>query len=180
MPHAACPFSWAHKFSPTEYNGLQRIPSQGGIELSCNKPENAYRYGTLPGALAPLAMSYVPMQASAAPNYEASEALARGTLFPGLDLPFLNIVNEKAPDTPLGELMEIDFVVDELELYFDTHAEDAEAFALYQNFLALKKEAHERYAARFGPICQSDQLGQESYSWLSDPWPWDYTNRRER
>ena len=148
--------------------------------MSCNRPENSYRYGSLPGPLAPLAMSYVPMQTSAAPNYEASEALARGTLFPGLDLPFLNIVNEKAPDTPMGELMAIDFVADELELYLDTHAEDAEAFVLYQNFLALKKEAHERFAARYGAITQCDQLGQESYSWLRDPWPWEFQKRRER
>ena len=94
--------------------------------------------------MAPLAMSYVPMQVSSAPSYEASEALARGTLFPGLDLPFMNIVNEKAPDVPTAELMAIDFVTDELELYLDTHAGDREAFDLYQNFLALRKEARAR------------------------------------
>ena len=148
--------------------------------MSCNKPENAYRYGRLPGALAPLAMSYVPMQESAAPNYEPSEALARGTLFPGLDLPFLNLVNEKAPDTPMGEVMAIDFVCDELELYLDTHPEDSEAFDLYQSFLALRKEAHERYVSRYGVITQCGQLGMESYTWLQDPWPWDFQNRRER
>ena len=99
--------------------------------MSCNKPDQNFRNGSLPGAFAPLAMSYVPMQVSAAPNYEASEALARGTLFPGLDLPFMNIVNEKAPDVPTAELMAIDFVTDELELYLDTHRDDKEAFELY-------------------------------------------------
>ena len=148
--------------------------------MSCNKPENTFRYGRLPGDLAPLAMSYVPMQESAAPNYEPSEALARGTLFPGLDLPFLNIVNEKAPDTPMGEVMAIDFVSDELELYLDTHPGDREAFDLYQSFLVLRKEAHERYVARYGVIKQCDQQGKESYTWLQDPWPWDFQNRRER
>ena len=48
-------------------------------------------------------MSYVPMQDAAAPAYEPSEALARGTLFPGLDLPFMNSVNESAPDVPTAE-----------------------------------------------------------------------------
>ena len=60
-----------------------------------NKNESNFRYGTLPGASAPLAIAYVPMQTSAAPAYEAAEALSRGTLFPGLDLPFMNIVNER-------------------------------------------------------------------------------------
>ena len=148
--------------------------------MSCNKPDPSFRTGSLPGANAPLAMAYVPMQDAAAPNYDASEALARGTLFPGLDLPFMNIVNEEAPDIPAAELMAIDFVADELELYLDTHAGDAEAFALYQTILALRKEARERYTQRYGVIAQGDQLGQEAYTWLRDPWPWDYQNGRAR
>ncbi len=148
--------------------------------MSCNKPDQSYRDGSLPGAFAPLAVSYVPMQVSSAPSYEASEALARGTLFPGLDLPFMNIVNEKAPDVPTAELMAIDFVTDELELYLDTHAGDREAFALYQSFLALRREARERYTARYGPVTQCDQLGGESFTWLRDPWPWEFQTRRER
>ena len=79
----------------------------------------------------------------------------------------------------MAELMAIDFVADELELYLDTHADDEEAFEYYQSFLALQKEAHERYARRFGPIQQCDQLGMESYSWLKEPWPWEYRDRRE-
>ena len=148
--------------------------------MSCNKPDQSYRDGSLPGAFAPLAVSYVPMQVSSAPSYEATEALARGTLFPGLDLPFMNIVNEKAPDVPTAELMAIDFVTDELELYLDTHAGDREAFALYQSFLALRREARERYTARYGPVTQCDQLGGESFTWLRDPWPWEFQTRRER
>ena len=148
--------------------------------MSCNKPDPSYRNGSLPGSYAPLAMSYVPMQSSAAPNYESEEALARGTLFPGLDLPFMNIVNEKVPDMPTAELMAIAFAVDELELYLDTHSNDKEAFELYQSFLALQKEARERYIARYGVITQCDQLGAEQYTWLKDPWPWEFQNMRER
>ena len=132
----------------------------------------------LPGDYAPLAMSYVPMQVSAAPHYEAGEALARGTLFPGLDLPFMNIVNEKTPDTPMGELMAIDFVADELALYLDTHAGDTEAFDLYQSILALRREARERYTRRYGVLTKCDQLGGDGYTWLRDPWPWEFQSRR--
>ena len=138
----------------------------------------SYRYGSLPNP-APLAAAYVPMQDSVLPGYDADEALARGTLFPGLDLPFMNIVNDDVKRTPLTELMAIDFVADELELYLDTHVEDREAFDLYQSFLALKKEARERYVQRCGPISQSDLIGMSSYEWLSNPWPWEYQNRAE-
>lgn len=134
--------------------------------------------GTLPNP-APLAMAYVPMQPSASPSYEAGESLSRGTLFPGLDLPFKNIINDELPETPLTELMAIDFVSDELELYLDTHPEDGEAFALYQTMLALRDEARRRYVRVCGPICQSDMLSAPSYTWLSGPWPWEYPAKRE-
>lgn len=138
----------------------------------------AYRLGSLPNP-APLAAAYIPMQEGVEPNYSAAEALSRGTLFPGLDLPFMNVVNPDMEQTPANEMMAIDFVVDELELYLDTHKGDQEAFALYQTMLALQQEARERFVKQCGPILQTDQLGMERYSWLCPPWPWEYTGKRE-
>ena len=143
-----------------------------------NSQGEHYRYGSLPSA-APLAVAYVPMQESAAPSYEANEALTRGTLFPGLDLPFMNVVNGDLPDTPLHELMAICFVCDELALYLDTHPQDSEAFAMYQTFLSLKDEAQERYVRRCGPLKQCDMLGMNEYAWLKAPWPWEYRSGSE-
>ena len=142
--------------------------------------DKTFKNGSLPGNSAPLAMAYVPMQISAVPSYEAGEALSRGTLFPGLDLPFMGMVNNNSDNSFHAELMAIDFVANELELYLDTHSDDAEAFAMYQTFLALSKEAHSRYVQQFGPICHGDMLGRNEYWWLNDPWPWEYESRRER
>ncbi len=138
---------------------------------------NLYRTGTLPESF-PLATSLTPIQRSATPAYEPQEALSKGTLFPGLDLPFMNIVNGDLPVTPLTELMAIDFVKDELELYLDTHAEDTEAFELYQTFLAMGEEARRRYTELCGPVKQEDMLGMGRFAWLDDPWPWDFEKRR--
>lgn len=140
--------------------------------------EERWRLGSLPDP-APLAAAYIPMQESAQPQYEAGKALSRGTLFPGLDLPFMNLVNPELERTPMTELMAIDFVVDELELYLDTHWEDGEAFALYQTMLAMQKEARERMVRLCGPICQTDQLGMDAYRWLNGPWPWELCERGE-
>ena len=137
-----------------------------------------HRFGSLPSP-SPLAAAYVPMQESAAPSYEAAEALSRGTLFPGLDLPFMNIVNKELPASPMTEMMAIDFVADELELYLDTHSDDGEAFSMYQTILALQREARERYARMCGPVTQQDMLGAERYTWLGGPWPWEYRAGRE-
>jgi spore coat protein JB len=139
-------------------------------------PDELWRLGSLPSP-APLAAAYVPMQTSADPRYESDRALSRGTLFPGLDLPFMKVVNQDLEQTPMNEMMAIDFVADELELYLDTHAEDREAFALYQTILAMQKEARERFARMCGPVCQTDQLGMDRYAWLDAPWPWEYVKR---
>ena len=134
----------------------------------------SYREGAL-NACAPLALAYVPMQQSAQPAYETSEALRRGTLFPGLDLPFMNLVNTKdVTDTPLGELMAIGFVTHELRLYLDTHPNDSAAFATMKELLNLEQEAHRRYVKRYGPLTPADLADSKRFDWLQDPWPWLY------
>ncbi|MDR2420574.1 MAG: spore coat protein CotJB [Oscillospiraceae bacterium] len=140
--------------------------------------EPGWKTGDLPGS-APLAAGYVPEQRSARPVYEAADALTRGTLFPGLDLPFMNVVNKDSPyaGTHLGELMAISFVTHELTLYLDTHTQDREAFELLRNMLALKKEAHERYARLYGPVSADDMPGGTAFSWTRSPWPWETTGK---
>ena len=133
-----------------------------------------YKQGSLPGC-APLGLASMPAQQSSQPAYENAEALSRGTLFPGLDLPFMNIVNKMpAKTTPLRELMALDFVCNELALYLDTHPSDSEAFATYQSMLKLYEEGRNTYAAEYGPLQRSDMAYAPSFNWPNDPWPWDY------
>lgn len=134
----------------------------------------SFREGALPKC-APLGMSYVPVQASTEQAYEPNQALLRGTLFPGLDLPFMNIVNKgKLTGTPLGELMALDFVIKELNLYLDTHKDDMEAFQTLQSTLALYDEGKTRYVKKYGPLTIHDLKHADHFSWICDPWPWDY------
>lgn len=131
-----------------------------------------FREGTLPSC-APLAVSYVPMQESSQPAYDSELAIQRGTLFPGLDLPFMNVVNNRdVADTPLGELMAISFAAHELLLYLDTHPEDTEAFTLLQQMLRMKDEAHRRYVKKYGPLTHNDLASSDCFDWLNTPWPW--------
>ena len=134
--------------------------------------------GSLPGC-APLANPYVPFQMADPPKYEAGKALIRGTLFPGLDLPFLNMVNKTNPyaGTPLGELMALDFVAKELNLYLDTHPDDKEAFRYLQEVLKLIKEGRRTYIQRCGPVRVSDLEQESSFNWLQGPWPWQCAER---
>ena len=139
----------------------------------------SYREGSLPKC-APLGMSYTPMQASAAPAYEPNQALLRGTLFPGLDLPFMNVVNKgKLTGTPLGELMALDFVIKELNLYLDTHKDDTEAFQTLKSVINLYEEGKNKYVKKYGPLTIMDLKHADNFAWLCDPWPWDYHEAME-
>ena len=99
---------------------------------------------------------------------------------PPFNLPFMNVVNKgKLTGTPLGELMALDFVIKELNLYLDTHKDDEEAFQTLQSTLALYEEGRTRYVKKYGPITIRDLKHADCFSWLCDPWPWDYHDGME-
>ena len=138
-----------------------------------------YKNGKLPSC-APIAAAYIPMQQSDEPRYDKNTALAKGTLFPGLDLPFKNISNNALKaDTPLSELMAMSFVLDEMGLYLDTHKEDSEAFEVYKKCAAAYKAGKEKYIERFGPLCKNEAAEFDKYLWLDSPWPWEFNERQE-
>lgn len=136
-------------------------------------PESA-RNGSLPGKTAPMVFPYVPMQGPNAPRYENSRALERGTLFPGLDLPFHAELKTRFPavNQALSELMALSFAVDELGLYLDTHKDDKEAMDLYWSYIRLCKEGKKKYEEMYGPL-KKTTITEGEYKWLKDPWPWE-------
>ena len=131
--------------------------------------------GTLPSC-APLAVPYVPFQQNNPKRYSQNDALSNGTLFPGLNLPFhLKVDAPNAVNGPLGELQALEFVLQELALYLDTHKDDAEAFALFQQYAALEKAGREKYESMYGPVTLFATSAQKNWNgWVMDPWPWDY------
>lgn len=135
--------------------------------------------GRLP-ASAPLANPFVPFQLENPPKYEARQGMVRGTLFPGLDLPFMGMINEKElPVTPLSELQVLGFAIQELALYLDTHRDDREALELYRNYQQMFERCREEYRKNHGPLNHMQASDSESYDWLDDPWPWEYSKNKE-
>ena len=134
--------------------------------------------GRLP-AMAPLANPYVPFQLENPPVYEAPQGIIRGTLFPGLDLPFMGMINQKdLPSTPLAELQTMAFAIQELALYLDTHSNDMEALEMYRAYQKVYAEGKKKYEKEYGPLNHLSESGGK-YRWLDDPWPWEYCAHRE-
>ena len=144
-----------------------------------NYPSQNDRDGRLP-AVAPLANTFVPFQKENPSRYEARKGMIRGTLFPGLDLPFLGMVNHKEkPVTPLSELQVLGFAIQELALYLDTHRDDREALELYQNYQKMYAHCKEEYRKHRGPMNHMQPGDSQEYLWLNDPWPWEYCKNKE-
>ncbi|MBO5340211.1 MAG: spore coat protein CotJB [Oscillospiraceae bacterium] len=124
---------------------------------------------------APLAVGYVPFQQTGSQRYDQREALSNGTLFPGLNLPFhLMVRGSNLPNGNMADLQALCFVIQELALYLDTHPDDAEAFALFKQYTAMEKSAKEAYENANGPIKRSSAARGDRYTWLQDPWPWNF------
>ena len=133
-----------------------------------------YKCGALPSC-APLAVGFVPAQENAQARYETEKALVRGTLFPGLDLPFMGMVNSKEKTgTALVQVQELGFALRELGLYLDTHAADDEAAALYNQYAERYEDAMQQYQQSGAALTQLESAQSGTYTWLNDPWPWDY------
>ena len=133
--------------------------------------------GRLP-AMAPLANHFVPFQMEDPPKYNARMALVRGTLYPGLDLPFMGMANtEEKPVTPKSELQTLAFALQELALYLDTHREDKEALDLYRQYQRIYHDAMMEYGKNHGPMAHGMPNCQDGYAWLDDSWPWEYGHK---
>ena len=142
--------------------------------MNANKNRVNFGEGRLP-AMAPLANPYVPFQIEGPVRYEPRKAMVRGTLYPGLDLPFMGMANQNnLPVTPLSEVQVLAFAVQELALYLDTHPEDLEALELYRQYQELYRKCARAYQADRRPLNHTTPGRDDEYAWLDDPWPWEF------
>lgn len=143
-----------------------------------NRQQTNGMEGRLP-AMAPLANPYVPFQLENPPKYEARKGMVRGTLFPGLDLPFMGMINKnEKPVTMRSELQALGFAIQELALYLDTHRDDWDALELYRTYQDLYRKGAAEYTKKCGPLNHMSETSGE-YAWLDDPWPWEYAANQE-
>lgn len=137
-------------------------------------------YGILP-TNAPLANPFVPFQKNNPRTYPAKEGVVRGTLFPGLDLPYMGMVNKGTlSETHLHELQALAFAITELAQYLDTHADDKEVFELMKSYAELYHKGCREYEKMHGPLTAlGAAMTGEQYRWLQEPWPWEYCANQE-
>ena len=108
---------------------------------------------------------------------DPQEGFQRGNMWKNEYVPYKGMTYERLKPTTerealLYKVMEMDFAVNDLNLYLDMHPEDT---AVYEKFKMYTKEClrlKDEYARMYGPITL-DQTYGNSYEWMKNPWPWD-------
>ena len=75
----------------------------------------------------------------------------------------------------LSKLTALDFIAVDLALYLDTHQNNTEAIAVYNEVIAAADELRAQYESLYGPLCsyRSAATNPNDWTWNNDPWPWE-------
>ena len=71
------------------------------------------------------------------------------------------------------ELMAMDFVIRELNLYLDTHPGDAAARSDYLYYSTRLKELIAAYEEQYGPLMNFGHSATATGCYVCSEWPWD-------
>ncbi len=74
----------------------------------------------------------------------------------------------------LQEIRCLDFAINELALYLDTHPDDQKALCLHRKYCKEVKESKDKYQKVFGPLTINYPCNK--WRWLEEPWPWERGN----
>lgn len=73
----------------------------------------------------------------------------------------------------MRQIMEYDFVVNELVLFLDTHPNDVRALRKHEEMAQKARAARALYEQHYGPISPSFPASGDTWQWIENPWPWD-------
>lgn len=66
------------------------------------------------------------------------------------------------------------FALLETNLFLDTHPDDEKAIAFFNSTNQKKTEAVTAYTKKYGPITAQGAVYDKRFTWVDDPWPWEY------
>jgi len=76
-------------------------------------------------------------------------------------------------ETALKTVQQTGFAMLELNLFLDTHPEDAAALAAFGTARNEYQKAVAAYESAYGPltVCSGDK--NTTWAWVETPWPWE-------
>lgn len=73
----------------------------------------------------------------------------------------------------LNDLTTLDFMAVDMALYLDTHPNDEDGIAIYNEIIKEANNARALFEEKFGPLCSYRSMSNDKkFEWINNPWPW--------
>jgi len=82
-------------------------------------------------------------------------------------------MNQMCKEDLMRFIYQVDFAVDDIVLYLDTHPCDQKAIDYYCEYKILRDKAVKEYTENFGPITNEYVCVDNYWTWTQGPWPWE-------
>ncbi len=73
----------------------------------------------------------------------------------------------------LKMLQEVDFALNEVVLFLDTHPRNKSALNYYKKYAEMHKMLVAEYTRLYGPLFNTLAKAEDYFEWVEDPWPWE-------
>ena len=103
-----------------------------------------------------------------------NETVLAANIYNGCGCEPTRVVNCEARSEMIQNIRCLDFAINELALYLDTHPEDEKALCLHRKYCKEAKDLKDKYQKVFGPLTINFPCNK--WRWLEEPWPWERGN----
>ena len=84
-----------------------------------------------------------------------------------------NCCQDKNKESLLKEIMSLNFAVNDLVLYLDTHPSDKCALEKHSEYAKKVIKLTEEYQILYGPLTVNFSQENNCWQWSDNPWPWE-------
>ena len=78
----------------------------------------------------------------------------------------------------MKRIASVDFAIADLNLFMDSHPNNPSIVQLLQKYSEKSNTLRKEYEDKYGPLT-SENMEENRWGWISDPWPWDKTQGAE-
>lgn len=109
--------------------------------------------------------------------YSPMEGFNKGNMFKNLYSKYKNHIYKLKVNSKKDELLYniqmYSFALKDMNLYLDIYPDDKNILNNFHNYRKKYEVLKKQYESEYGPLCMSNTLSTEKWTWVSNPWPWD-------
>lgn len=110
-------------------------------------------------------------------NLDLENGFYLGNIYSNTYKPYKNYKSKKInayseQQKLLLRIMELDFIVNDLNLYLDLNKSDTYMFELFKKYSKELNSLKEKYYDKY-QVLELLKDDKSKYTWINNPWPWD-------